>query len=154
MGKLYSNPARVYLVLGFIALIGIYSGLTLPVSLFPNSSKPEVYVPMSYGGSTAEEFLHTYGADLEQQLKSLSGDNIEVERVTANYRPKSVDFKVLFKWGVNPNAAQKEVERAVNAFASRLPQESRDSVHVWLNNENSGFFAMSFYSETRDLNEL
>ncbi len=154
MSKLYSNPIRVYLLLGFIALIGIYSGLTLPVSLFPNSSKPKVSVHMDYGGSTAEEFLNTYGATLEQQLKNLSGENVEVDKVYANYHPKNVEYDVQFKWGVNPNAAQRETERAVNAFAARLTQESRDSVGVWLDNENTGFFAMSFYSETRDLNEL
>ncbi len=154
MSKLYSNPIRVYLLLGFIALVGIYSGLTLPVSLFPNSSKPEIYIHMSYAGSTAEEFLHTYGSDLEDQLKKLSGEGVEVEKVLASYRPQQVEYEVQFKWGVNPNAAQREAERAVNAFAARLPQESRDSLGVWLNNENTGFFAMSFYSETRDLNQL
>lgn len=154
MSKLYSNPARVYLLLGFIALIGIYSGLTLPVSLFPNSSKPEMYVNVTYGGSTAQEFLHTYGSDLEQQLKNLSGERVEVEKIRAFYRPQRVEYEVQFKWGVDPNAAKREVERAVNAFAARLPQESRDTIGYWLNNENSGFFALSFYSETRDLNAL
>jgi hydrophobic/amphiphilic exporter-1 (mainly G- bacteria), HAE1 family len=155
VSKLYANPIRVYLLLGFIALVGVYSGLRLPVSLFPNSSKPEVFMRISYGGSTAEEFLNTYGDALEEQLKKLSGEGVEVERVESTYRPQGVDYKIEFKWGVDPNAAQRETERAVNSFAARLPQEVRDSIGgPWLDNENTGFFAMSFYSETRDLNAL
>ena len=63
MRSLYSSPLRVYLCLGLLALIGLYSGFNLPVSLFPNSSKPTVSVGLNYGSATAEEFLSSHGID-------------------------------------------------------------------------------------------
>lgn len=154
MKSLYSNPIRVYIVLAAIALYGIYSGLTLPISLFPNSSKPQIWIGVQYGGATAEEFLNTYGKDLESQLRGISTNSVKVERVISSYRRNRVSFDVKFEWGVDPNEALREAETVVNGFSGRLPAEIRNSVGIWLNNENTGFFALAFYSETRDLNEL
>ena len=154
MNKIYGNPIRVYVLLGAIALLGIYAGLNLPVSLFPNSSKPKLWVGISYGNATAEEFLNAYGDSLENQIKGISTDGIEVEKIEASYGPQRVNYEIEYRWGVDPNEARIETERVVNSFAARLPRESRDSVGIWLNNENTGFFAMAFYSETRNLNEL
>jgi hydrophobic/amphiphilic exporter-1 (mainly G- bacteria), HAE1 family len=154
VGKLYSSPLRVYLCLGFMALVGIYSGLTLSVSLFPNSSKPSVHVHISYGGSNQEEFLNTYGRKLESQLRNISTPSREIEEIKATYEPQNADYEVLFKWGVSPQEALKEVQTAASAFSSQLPQEIRDS--LWVNswNENSGFLAVSYYSSTRSLDDL
>jgi len=152
--KIYSSPLRVYLFLGALALAGIYSGFRLPVSLFPNSSKPTIQVEIPYGNSTPEEFLNSYGRALEEQLRHINNEGVEVEKVEASYWRRNVDYDIEFKWGVSPTAAHKEVLYVVNSFAARLEQESRDNLSVWLHNENSGFFAVSFFSDARDLDSL
>lgn len=154
MNRLYSSPARVYLMLGVLALAGIFAGMSLPVSLFPNSTKPVVGVNISYGSQTAEEFLNMYGKQLESQLRAISTKDARVEMIEANYTPTTVNYDVKFKWGVEPNIALREVQNVTNAFTSRLPQESRDTVGFWLNNKNTGFFALSFFSEERDLDSV
>lgn len=152
MSKLYSSPFRVYLLLGVLALTGIFSGWKLPVSLFPNSSKPEIVVHIPYSNQTAEEFANVFGKRLEEQLRSISDPQAEIERVEAEYNGSNARFKVLFKWGASNNISKKEVETIANSFASLLPEDSRNGMWVWPDNENSGFFAMSFYSDKRDLN--
>ena len=154
MNKLYASPLRVYLLLGVLALVGIYCGLKLPVSLFPNSAKPEVVVNISYGDSTTEEFLNTYGLTIESQLHSIRTEGAEISQVRAYYRRESVRYELEFNWGTPPREALKEVQLLVNSFAARLPLEMRDSVSVWSNSENSGFLAVSFYSPTRSLDDL
>ncbi len=154
MKKLYSSPLRVYLLLGSLALAGIIAGFMLPISLFPNSSKPEIGINLPYGSLTAEEFLNTYGKGLEDQIRSISTDGIDVERIEATYGHRAAKYEIHFKWGVAPNAALKEVQTVVNAFVGRLSDESRDGMRLWLDNENSGFFAVSFYSNQRDLDDL
>ena len=154
MKSVYASPLRVYLCLGALAFAGLLSGLKLPVSLFPNSSKPAIWAGISYGNMTPEEFLNVYGRQLEHQLKTISADSVEVEKVTASYNRKSVDYNIEFKWGTQAQAAQKEVELQVNSFASRFPTEVRDSVQVWPKNENAGFLAISFFSPTRSLDDL
>ena len=145
---------RVYLLLGALAVLGIVSGFKLPVSLFPNSSKPLIVAEIPYGSFTSEEFLNSFGKDLEIQLRKITAEKIRVEKIKSSYGRNSVSYQVQFKWGVAANAAEKEVRYIVNSFASRLPPDSRDNIRVDIDNENSGFFALSFYSETRSLNDL
>lgn len=154
MDKLYQSPLRVYLLLGCLALIGIYCGLKLPVSLFPNSTKPVVWVEVSYGFMTSDEFLNTYGYTLEERLKGITFQIHKVEKVEARYGNRDVDYTIRFKWGAPPTEAVKEVQTVANAFASQFPQEIRDSLRVDMWSENSGFLAISFFSEKRSLDDL
>jgi len=151
---LYSSPVRVYLLLGALALAGIFAGASLPISLFPNSTKPKVTITVAYGSQTAEEFLNTFGRGLESQLRSITTPDAKVELVEGDYADTSVSYEIDFHWGVDPNVALREVQNAANGFFARLPQESRDSVNIYLRSRNSGFFAASFYSESRDLDSL
>lgn len=154
MNSLYSNPIRVYIILGAIALFGIYSGLNLPISLFPNSSKPTIFVSIGYGSSNAEEFVNTYGRSFESRLRNIKTDSVETEKLEAEYESSRARYTIDFGWGSDPDAALKEVDSVTNSFTARLPQESRDSLRIGMDRDNTGFFAMSFYSESRDLNEL
>jgi HAE1 family hydrophobic/amphiphilic exporter-1 len=154
VGKLYSSPLRVYLCLGFLALVGIYCGLKLPISLFPNSSRPTVSVRINYGNSTPEEFLNTYGRHLEDRFHDLSTGNLELEKVEADYDSQYAQYLIHFKWGVDPKEAFKEVQLLVNGFSSQLPLEIRENIGVWSWNENGGFLAISFFSRKRSLDEL
>jgi HAE1 family hydrophobic/amphiphilic exporter-1 len=151
---LYGSPLRVYLCLGALAATGLYVASLLPVSLFPNSSKPTVHVSIGYGGSTAREFLNSYGYGLETHLQRLTTPGLEVEKLTAEYGKDSASYTISFKWGTAPALAQRETETSVLSYAARFPKEVRDSIGVNQNNENSGFFAASFFSETRSLDDL
>lgn len=154
MNRLYASPLRVYLFLGILALIGIYCGFKLPVSLYPNSSKPKIAVNGSYGSLNAEEFLRTYGTDLEGRLRKISSGNLEVERVEADYSAGGAHYEVEFKWGAAADEALRETQTVVNSFTARLPTEIRESFGVSTWRENAGFFAMSFFSSERSIDEL
>ncbi len=154
MKSLYQSPLRVYLLLLCLAVWGIVSGIRLPVSLFPNSSKPGLHVSIPLGSLTGEQFLSSFGRDLEGRLKSATFDGHEVEKVTAEYSPAQVSFDVEYKWGAPADEARLEIERVVNSFSSNFPKDVRDGINVWPTQRNSGFFAMTFYSPTRSLTEL
>lgn len=154
MKSVYTSPFRVYLIIAALALVGLYSGFRLPISLFPNSTKPEIGVWIPFGQSTAVEFLDSYGWRIEQQLDGLQAGGIRVESIEANYWPRSVRYVVSFGWGAPPNEALKEVRNVVNSFSGQLSRESREGKRIYTRNENSGFFAATFYSPVRDLNEL
>lgn len=154
MKQLYSAPLRVYLLLAGLALAGIYAGLCLPVSLFPNSSKPTIQTRMNYGNYTAEEFLHTYGSSLEDQLRGISTEHLQVEKVTSRYDRNSALYSVEFEWGSPPVEALREVSNLMNGFSARFPSEIRNSVSIWSNDDNSGFMAVSFFSPKRSLDEI
>lgn len=154
MSQLYRSPLRVYLCLACLALWGIISGWHLPISLFPDSSKPVIRVNFQYGGLTADEFMRNYGRSFEERLKAASFGSHETEKVTANYDSKNVKYSVEYKWGTPPRQALREVESVANTLAAQLPEDIRNSMGVWIRNENSGFLAVSFFSDRRSLDDL
>jgi len=154
MRSLYSSPLRVYLLLGVLSLIGIICGLSLPISLFPNSSKPIVHVDIPYGDTTAREFLDSYGRNLEGSLNSLNTKLVQVEKLEARYNRGGVAYTVYFPWDTPANDAVKEVETLVHQVTSSMSEEARRGTYVNTWNENNGFFAASFYSPKRDLDDL
>lgn len=154
MKRLYAEPLRVYLLLTVLALAGIFCGLKLPVSLFPNSTKPVVWVSMSYGSLTSSEFIDSYGQDFENALRSIAIKEAHVELVESNYNAARVYYEVSFTWGSDPDAARKEVQSVATSWAARLPEDIRDTLSVNVDNENSGFFAASFYSDRRSTDEV
>lgn len=153
MANLYRSPLRVYMALAILSLIGIWSAFHLPVSLFPNSSKP--YVNMCVGNDLSPEaFLRSYGDSIENQIRSISKADLQVEKITSNYMPGQACFQIEFKWGGSDDEATREMENLRASLLGRLPQEWRDQ--VWFNSgrESGGFLIMSFYSSQRSLNEL
>ncbi len=154
MTSLYQSPLRVYLALGALALWGIVCGFQLPISLFPNSSKPTISVEMSYGDMSATEFLNTYGRQLETNLQNISVEGTEVEKIKATYTSGVAEYRVLFKWGSDARKALREAQNVTSAFVAPLPLEIRNSVNVDHWSESSGFIAVSFYSPKRSLDEL
>ena len=141
------------MTLGLLSLVGIWSAMKLPVSLFPNSSRPQIEVCMP-SQMAPDAFLQAYGRDVEEQLRSISADDLTVEKVTANYQPRQSCFETLFSWGNSPTRALREVQTVVAGISARLPAESRDRMQVYPNHDSGGFFALVFYSNKRSLDEL
>lgn len=154
MSRLYGSPLRVYLCLALLAAVGIFSGLKLPISMFPNSSKPVVMVRVPYANLTAEEFAKIYGAQIEYRLHGLSDDTIKISTIETYYQADRAQFKVTFDWNVEQKRATKEVETAIYGLSAQFPKEMRDRLQVNSWSENSGFLAISIYSDSRSLDEL
>lgn len=154
MSKLYSSPLRVYLVLGILAVMGIFSGMSLPVSLFPNSFKPIVMADFRLRGMSSDTFLQSHGQDIEENLKSISFQGHSVEDVYANYDSDRVSYTIHFGWGAKPTDARQAVQNVILNFSNRLPKQMQDSVWVWSSNETGGFFATTFYSDQRSPEEV
>ncbi|MBX9769320.1 MAG: efflux RND transporter permease subunit, partial [Bdellovibrionales bacterium] len=154
MDDLYRAPLRVYLIFACLLGAGLWAGSTLSISLFPMSSRPEVVVSINYMSMTPQEFVRTYGSHLEGQLQALNFSGHEVERVKSDYGRTNVRYSILFKWGTPPREAEKETQLVVNSLAATFPQEVRDTIGVWNSGENSGFFALNFFSSERSPDQL
>ncbi|MCO4794178.1 MAG: efflux RND transporter permease subunit [Bacteriovoracaceae bacterium] len=154
MRGLYSSPLRVYLILGALTLFGLIAGGKLPISLYPNSNKPTIWSSVSYGSMNAEEFVHNYGSKIENSLKAIQTDDLEVINVTSDYGKSNASFNIEFQWGSDPKSAKREVQNLMTGLSSAWPKEVRDSLNVNYWSKSSGFIAISFYSEKRDLNSL
>jgi HAE1 family hydrophobic/amphiphilic exporter-1 len=107
-----------------------------------------------YGDITAKGFLDSYGTNLESSLAALNTNLVTTESIEANYGKGSVRYKISFPWNTPPNEALKEVENLVGRVTSSMPDVVRRGSYVANWSENTGFFAASFYSPTRDIQSL
>lgn len=153
MEGLYRSPLRVYLALIVLSLIGIWSAFRLPVSLFPNSSKPFVGLCINTDLAPAA-FLRGYGESIEEQLRSIKRGNLQVEKLVARYTANRACYDLDFKWGGSDDEALREIEAVRASLQGRLPADSRDRMHINTGRDNGGFLALSFYSNERSLTEL
>ncbi len=155
MEKIYGSPFRVYLLFALLLGVGILSYINMPVALFPNSTKPEIYVNVQYEGKwTRESFLNTHGKGIEYLLKAVQTKSCTSEKVIAHYGYGHVQYKIQFSWGDDGQLCLKEIEQIISSYKSRFPEEVQRATYVWLNNNGTGFFFANFHSETRSSKEI
>lgn len=154
MEKLYSSPFRLLIIVTLLTTLGALAGLRLPISLFPNSSKPTIWVGMSYGTLNTDEFVSLYGSRVESVLGGLSSPGLEVEKVISDYSRNRVNYQVEFGWGADPKEAIREIQTSINGITASFPREIRDSVGVNFWSRSSGMIAITFFSPSLSLEEL
>lgn len=154
MNSLYKSPLKVYLVMGILALAGVFAGLNLPISLYPNSNRPTIWVSVNYGPYTSDEFKKLYGERIESTLSGLSTTNLETDKVTAQYYQNNLEITTEFQWGAEPKEALQEIQIQMSSLLSSSPKEIRDSLGVNFWSRSSGFIAISFFSDQRSEDEL
>ena len=152
--KLFSQPKRVFAILGLLAMLGVYCGLTLPISMYPASSRPTVQMWIPYANLSAETFQQQYGSIIEGRINRVSNEETKVDTIKAEYRDSNAYFTITFNWGVPFDRALKEIETVKASVSGMLPKEIADNIGVWQQNRNSGFFAASLYSDNLSLKEL
>lgn len=152
--RILQNPFRVFIIVTMVAFIGIWCSYQLPISLYPQTSKPVVQMGLSYGGYSSREFIRKYGANIEFQLENIKNTGLPLDYVKADYGANWVTYTITFDWEVPFDKASKEVEAIAASVKGILPKESSDSVQVWQWNENGGFLAISFFSKKHSLTDL
>lgn len=153
MEGIYRSPIRVYLVLAILSLAGIFCAIQLPISLFPNSSKPHITSCVNIELSP-DAFLRQYGQTIEERLRAIRVGTLDVETLRGTYSPRNVCYSVDFKWGGDPVEAQREVQTVMQNMTANMPESVRNTLNVWGNEDNSGFLGVSFYSPQRSLTEV
>lgn len=154
MIQLYTRPLRVYIILGALALWGILSGFQLPISLFPNSSQITVAVEIPIGSLSSLQFYEAYGREVEASLQQIKIEDSSVKELRAEYRNENVSYRLQFEWGTDPEQALSEVKSLVDSRFASSSEEVRRGIQVFSWSENQGFFALSFYSPMRSLDDL
>ncbi len=154
MRSLFASPLRVYVVIGLLAILGIWAGTKLPVSLFPNSSQPNFGISLSYGSMGIDDFRRLYGERLERELAKIQTKELKAEQVSVTYLANRIHANVQFTWSSPPDLAYRETLQIANSVANSLPEEVRQTLNIYQNSGNHSFFSMSFYSPKRGINEL
>ncbi len=96
--RILQNPFRLFILVSLVALLGLWCSYKLPISLYPQTSKPVVQLGLSYGGFSSQEFIRKYGANIEYQLENIKNTGLKLDFVKADYGTTGVTYLVTYDW--------------------------------------------------------
>ncbi|MGE8064534.1 multidrug efflux RND transporter permease subunit [Pseudomonas sp. NPDC089569] len=113
-----NRPNFAWVIALFIALAGVLTLGTLPVSQYPDVAPPQISVSASYPGASAQIVSQNVTSLVEEELNGLKG-LIYYESNSAN---GSAETTITFKPGTDPDMAQVDVQNRLQRVLGRLPQ--------------------------------
>lgn len=118
--RIFIERPRFAMVISIVlTLAGIISVFSLPISLYPEITPPEVVVSASYPGASAEVVAKTIGIPLEEEINGVE-DMIYMNSSSEN---SQYSLTVTFKVGVDRDMAQVKVQNRIQQAQSKLPSE-------------------------------
>lgn len=117
---LIRRPIAVLMAFTACFIIGLVTYSTLPVSLLPNISIPEITVQVSAANTSARELENTIVKPLRGQLIQVS----TLKDIHSESRDGAGIIRLSFDFGTNTDLAFIEVNEKIDAAMNYLPKET------------------------------
>lgn len=114
------RPKFALVVSLVITLIGVLSGLVLPVEQLPSITPPVVSVTATYTGANSEVIAETVAAPIEAQVNGVDGMLFMSSNSADN---GTYNLNITFALGVDPDMATVNVQNRISQATSQLPEE-------------------------------
>src|SRR5215203_2599664 len=114
------RPIFAWVIAIIIMMVGLGAISRLPIAQYPDVAPPQVNVRATYPGASAQTLQDSVTQVLEQQLTGLDG--LLYFQSSSSSRGQAT-VNVTFEKGTDPDIAQVQVQNAVQAAVSRLPQQ-------------------------------
>src|SRR5678815_4015639 len=114
------RPIFAWVIAIIIMLMGIGAITSLPVAQYPDVAPTQINIRASYPGASAATLESSVTQILEQQLTGIDGMLYFQSSSTARGQ---VSISVILQKGINDDIAQVQVQNAIQAAISRLPQQ-------------------------------
>lgn len=118
--RFIERPVLSTVISILLALLGILSLFTLPVTLFPDIAPPTVQVTATYPGANAEVVARAVATPLEEAINGVE-DMTYMTSTASN--DGTLAINVFFKLGTNPDLAAVNVQNRVSKATSQIPTE-------------------------------
>ncbi|MCV2884456.1 efflux RND transporter permease subunit [Aestuariibacter sp. AA17] len=119
MFRLFANNRSSFISLAlFLVCFGFYQFLHLPISLYPNTSKPVIKLQMFYKQDIAQ-FMQFWGEKIETSLKNIK----DVELVEGEYRQGKAVYYIHFDWNKDNDEAIRDVGSIAASYQAQLSRE-------------------------------
>jgi multidrug efflux pump len=139
------RPIFAWVIAIIIMLVGAASISRLPIAQYPDVAPPQVNINATYPGASADTLQSSVTQILEQQLTGVDGMLYFNSSSSSNGQ---VTVNITFAKGTNPDIAQVQVQNAIQAAISRLPQEvQQQGVRVTKSNPDL-LMIVGVYDET------
>ena len=134
--RLYGNPASIICMCVMVMLGGIIKFFSLPVALYPDTTKPILFASLRPYTVKVEDFKTEYGREIEAKIMSIDG----VSEVEGQYRKGRISWEISFDWDTDKDKAQSDVKAALSTFESRFPKEWNSFRYYFKSNNNARVF--------------
>jgi len=139
------RPVATTLLTTAILISGMLSYWLLPVSPLPQVDLPTISVSASFPGASPETMATAVATPLERTLSRIAG----VTEMTSNSTLGSTGITLQFELNRNINAAARDVQAAINAARSQLPQNlPNNPSYRMVNAADSPIMMLSLISDT------
>lgn len=116
--RIFIERPRFAMVISIVlTLAGAIAIFSLPISLYPEITPPEVVVSAQYPGASAEVIAKTVGIPLEEEVNGVE----DMLYMSSSSEDSSYSLTVTFKVGVDPDMAQVKVQNRIQQATSKLP---------------------------------
>lgn len=112
-----SHHRSILFLMTAFGVAGLFSSLSLPVSLFPQVDFPRVVVSLDAGNRPAERMAIEVTTPVEQAIRAVPG----VRSVRSTTSRGSAEVSINFDWGADMVAAKLQTESAINQVVGSLP---------------------------------
>jgi CzcA family heavy metal efflux pump len=144
-----SHRRSILFLLVVLAVGGLASSLSLPVSLFPHVEFPRVLVSLEAGDRPAERMTVEVTTPVEEAVRAVPG----VRTVRSTTSRGAADVVIGFDWGENMVSAMLQVESMINQVRGSLPTGTTFEVRR-MDPTVFPVIGYSLTSDTRSLTEL
>lgn len=118
--RIFIERPRFAMVISIVlTLAGAIAVFSLPISLYPEITPPEVVVSASYPGASAEVIAKTIGIPLEEEINGVE----DMLYMNSSSEDSRYSLTVTFKVGVDADMAQVKVQNRIQQATSKLPTE-------------------------------
>ncbi|WP_455594544.1 efflux RND transporter permease subunit [Cloacibacillus porcorum] len=114
------RPRFAMVVCIVLALAGVISIFSLPISQYPEVAPPQIRISTTYRGADAETIANTLAAPLEEQVNGVDG-MIYMNSTSNNNGEYSL--YVTFATGTDPDMALARVQNRISQVTPQLPSE-------------------------------
>ncbi len=112
------HPVPVTIVCAILVLFGVIAVASLTQSLFPDFTKPTVYVTVEYPGVAPEEMESQVTSLIESELAKVS----DIISFSSRSLPSFSAVMLEFDWSVNVDDKLVEIRERLNAIQDDLPE--------------------------------
>ena len=118
--RIFIERPRFAMVISIVlTLAGAISVFSLPISLYPEITPPEVVVSAQYPGASAEVIAKTVGIPMEEEVNGVE----DMLYMSSSSEDSSYSLTVTFKVGVDADMAQVKVQNRIQQATSKLPTD-------------------------------
>lgn len=117
-----SRPKFAFVISIVITLVGLIALQTLPVSMFPEITPPQVTITAMYPGADAQTLESAVMRPIEEQVNGVE-DMIYMDSTA--YNSGMVNITVTFESGTDQDIAMINVQNRVSAAEPSLPEQVR-----------------------------